>query len=372
MVAKQKASGGSSQPNNKGSKKPTSRRQRKTNNQSRARVSPRGGVRIPALVGSLSNPWQYAPAHIPDQQTSNSGLVTSSLYLAQSFPDSTTGSSSSVHNFGFILPPYPWYTYFSGTNGVPNLTDLNPTGTLYNNPSGTYAALPSAVPNIASILGQTTTLVQRSKIRCVGMSISAVYEGTELQRSGKYFAGLIPVTGTGTIVGGTGTVISLLGAAAGINGTDSSPAFQNIRNQCDRFTEQRIGDGPFVCRWLPSSVPTYQEAESNAPEVYQTSAGVGAGTASAWFQPPGAAGSQAGQNALFFAIVGDQTAAAGANSNPYTINIRWLWEVIPDQAVSVAYPIEPSPADAKLMDSCINMMSKLTVGMVQGNGKASV
>lgn len=340
-----------------GSRKNPSRSQKKRNN-----------ILLPAFLGSVSNPWKFSPGHVPDQSTAASGCVTSTLYLNQSFSDST--ATATTHHFGFMLPPFPYFSYFASTGGVANLSDLTANGTQWLGLSGTPTSSPPAVPNLASITGQSLDFVQRSRMRSTGISVSVVYEGTELQRSGKYFAGLIPMSGVGTIVGTTGTQISLLGAAGGTTTTDSSPAFGNIRNQCVKSTEQRIGDGPFICRWLPSGSPSYQLAASGTPEAFTTTAGVPP-TASCWNVAKGGPGVEGGQNALIFCVIGDQTSAASATSNPYTINIRWTWEVIPDNPQSVPYPLTPSPCDGKSLDACLNAFQGLTVGIMQGNGTPS-
>jgi hypothetical protein len=355
---------------NTGSTKPVSRSMRKQNNSNNVN-SKKGAVAIPAFLSSVANPWRYPSAHVPDQATSNSGLCTSTAFYETSFSNANA-TTSTTHCFGFCLPPYPYYTQFSQTTAA-NITDVDTAGTNYWLPaSNSVQASPLLVPNGAAVLGTTTPEYQRSKIRCTGISLSVTYEGTELQRAGKYIAALVPATGAGTTHITTGTVISLLGACIGQNVNDYAPAIVNVKNQASAYTECRISDTPFVCRWLPNGSPSYQLAAGPTPENYTVGAGAPALSPTVWNSPAGAAGLQAGQNVLVFLVVGDTTPTAVVNSNPYNISIKWNWEVIPDSTTSVAYTLRESPSSGMLLDKCLNAMQGMTVGIIPGNGSARV
>jgi hypothetical protein len=342
----------------------------KNTNKTKSNKKINKGPYYPAWCLSVADPWNAGPAHIPDSATTSSGLCHSTIFFRGGATQFSTTSTS--HSFGFFLPPIPYFTFLSSYNTSSDVTDIANAGTAYWNWStGASISAPFAVPNINSILGTTNPGTMRSRIRCVGLSIQAIYEGTELQRAGKFIAALVPVTGQGQCIGTTGTVLS--GIAAALGGTAGAVDFsiETIKQNAVKYTEQRITSAPFVARWLPAGAPTYQ-ALASTPELYTTTAGVQpiVGAETFWSQPNGGPGLQAGQNALIFMVAGDTTSSTSLISNPYTFNIRWNWEVIPDEQYTVAYNLGKSVSNSVLLDSCLNSFQNLTVGIMAGNGSA--
>jgi len=325
---------------------------------------------IPAWLSSIATPWAKIPAHIPDECVTRSGLATSHI---QYVGTPTTLGTQLTHGFGFVLPAWPYFNYIQdntvdGNAGNKGYSDLNPAGTAFATPfTAASQPQPSVIPNFAAVMGTTDVLLTRSKIRCVGISITIVYEGTEFQRSGKITAGLIPMNGVGAVVPTTGTFISMNSAAIG------SPAFQpvDIRTQAVKYYEQRVSNQPFTARWIPQGAPSYQliRGFANNDSTYA----IGAGTVpvtSPWAVAPNQFGVQAGQCALVVLVDGDATAGLSPTGNLFTVNIDWNWEVIPDVRESVAYCLSDSPSHAGVMDHCLNAFQRLTLSPTPGNGTA--
>jgi hypothetical protein len=146
--------------------------------------------------------------------------------------------------------------------------------------------------------------------------------------------------------------------------------FDNLKRQAVKSFETRVSDKPFVVRWVPSKTPTYQAY----PPLTDVSPVAGVDvtpTLSPFFQPPGNPGVQSGQNVLIVAVEGDVVATPSTVGNPYTIDITWLWEVIPDDYDGVAYDCQPSTMSSMLLDKCINGFSAMTVSPSPGNGTAA-
>lgn len=346
-------------------RKPRSKRMNR-NNQKNGQST---GFYLPTWVKSIAMPFTSPGSHIPDNATDNSGLC-SSFATYTGAASTSTGASGTTHSFGFLLPPFPYYTMFSdAANGT--CTDLNTGGTQYLTPfAGSAQNTPIAVPNIDAILGTTAAGVQRSRIRCVGIGVTVDYEGTELQRSGKYIAAIVPISGMGTAVATTGTKLGLVGAC--LSGSTAVTDFNAtaLKQQAIAYTEQRVGNTPFSARWIPNGVPSYQ-LSAGTPEYYTTTGGAAPTVPySIWQSAKGGPGVESGQHCLVVGVFGDITGSSSASSNPYTVNIKWHWEVIPDTYSSVAYELQPSVSNNMILDKCINLFSKLTVCPDPGNGSS--
>lgn len=332
---------------------------------------------VPAWGMCLARPWKFMPAHIPDNNTTLSGLCTS-RQIIRGTVQNQDGAPSTTHSFGLVLPPYPYYTQFTsvGTAGATfgQICDLTPNGSAYTTFSGN-TTFPTAIPNSVAVLGTTSTLSEKSRIRCVGLSVKVIYEGTDLQRSGKFIAALAPATGLGSVTG-TGNRISALSAVLGTGANtvyfDPSVIFNNVAP--DSYYETRVSNEPFTARWLPAGTPTYQLATSLPDPNFYTSTTAGIDPPSTaityWNAPAGGTGLQGGQNVLIVGVVGDTTGTSTVSSNPYTFEVIWHWEVIPDQPQSVAYPLSKSDANSVLLDKCLNGMQQLSVVDMSKNGTA--
>lgn len=321
-------------------------------------------------VRSVASPWGSFPAHIPDANTTRAGLCTSHVqYMGQ-----PTSASQSTRGFGFCLPAFPVFTYIVDQTQdatVPGYGDVITGGTLYATPFSTAGqTTPLQVPNLASLIGTTTQNTERTRIRCCGMSLTCTYEGSELNRAGKYIAALVPVTGVGSIYPATGTRVGPLSAA--LSTGDGLPNIQlvDIRKQAVKYVEERVSDRTFTCRWIPQGAPTYQLVRTPVAADNTNGAGV-TPTSSTWAVAPGQFGVQSGQNVLIFMMDGDNTGAANTVGNLYTVNINWSWEVIPDDHDSVSYPLEESPSNQAVLDSCLNAFQRMTVSPTPGNGQAA-
>ncbi len=353
-------------------KQPMPKQARKSQKPKTASNNNKGGTVIPAYLRSVADPWSSYPAHIPDEQTMRSALLRSHVRYSQ---PPVTVSATTTRTFGFIFPAYPYYTYFSDDMGSGSCSDVNLSGTAgtqYITPFATTGVnVPPVVSNLSSIMGSQYPGDQRIKIRCVGIGVSMTYNGTELQRAGKFIAAVIPVTGLGSVAPTTGTAILLAGAAMATTVNDIFINTSDIRKQAIKYSEARISDKPFNARWIPNCSPTYHYVNP-AVSNWSSTAGIDpSGPNSIWSASEGQTGSQSGQNALIVVVEGDTIAAASTVGNPYTFDITHLWEAIPDDYDSVAYDCSPSPASSLLLDKCTNAFSRMTVANVPGNGMSA-
>jgi len=329
---------------------------------SKTKASPKA---IPAFVRSIAAPWASSPAHVPDTQTDRSGLCRSHVRFEGS---ALTVGSFYTRSFGFFFPPYPFYSY-CGDEGNGALTDLQYDGTGIRTAFSLTGAGPPAVPNLASLFGAVNAADQRAKIRCVGISVDVSYNGTELQRAGKFIAATVPITGIGSVVATTGTYVSPASSALGINANDVTFSTTALRQQANKYTEQRVSDKGFSARWIPNQTPSYQLFQNTTDSTATPTTGVDPKT-SMWNQPAGGPGVQTGQTGLFVLVEGDATGFAATNGNIYTFDVTWLWEIIPDDYDSVAYECTRSAASSIVLDKCINTFSNMTVCPEPGNGSA--
>lgn len=308
--------------------------------------------------GALRDPFRSHPVHIPDDQTMDSGLVTSRM-LYQLNPFSLSGTSS-LHTGGFMLMPHPtWcvYSLYETSAGSQTLTDLNAAGTNYNGTSG-------AVPNAAGIFPAG----QAGRVRLVASGIRVTYEGSELNRSGRYFAGLCPISHSASSVAGTGTNLSALST---ICGGPTSP-INNMKQCMTNLISARVADGTFEVHWKPNGVPTYQgvAAVAGAWLPYTTTSGA-VQNSSVFNGPYGSNCNQAGQNALVFWVENDFVTAAAAFGNTYTVEIIWHWEAIPSSPWSVPYSLTPSMNNVQQLQQALNS-NRLQLGVIHDAPEMSV
>jgi len=310
---------------------------------------------------SVLSPFAGPPAHIPDDKTTPSGIVVSRYQFTSGF--NALGGTSASHNFGLVLPPYPYYAVLNETsagNGI--LTDVTGVSGQWVSPNS-YTTNPASVPNFAALMGQDT---QVAKLRCVGLGVRVIYEGTELNRSGKVIAGLGPVESLARTQSTALTQLSMLSTVTGA----CSNTLATIRSNLQRVTEARIGNAPFEARWLPSGIPTYQMAAATwQPTPMGQVGGVvsSASTtpiASMFNNVPGSCGVQSGQNALVILIEGDTTSSAQVVSNAYSFEIIWRWEVVPAQDSLVSYDLTASPSNPIKLSEAINVMATCPVGKI--------
>lgn len=302
----------------------------------------------PQWSAVLRSPFTTTSCHIPDDQTMDAGVV-SSKYFINFSPNTINGSSSSTHNSGLVLLPHPTfalYTLYETAAGSGILSDLNASGTAYNGTSG-------GVPNLAAISPNG------ARIRCSGMGVRVTYEGTELNRSGRYFAGLCPIQGAAQTTTTTGTVLSPLSTIC----QSYNSSLQNMKQCMVNMSSARVADGTFEYNWFPNGVPTFQATSSSGAgyNPYSTPAGVSPVINSAFNSPYGTAGVQSGQNALVFFVENDTTSVLQSYGNTFSVEMIWHWEVIPVSPYSVAFDLTPSKSNYSALQAALNS-SRLRLG----------
>jgi hypothetical protein len=317
-------------------------------NKSRGERGKRGSVARAACPWALSvmRPFSNSGAHIPDTQTAAAGLPTSWVDNRVTFTNNA-GTTGTSHSGGYVFLPYPYYSSLTETTpGSLQLTDISSSGTANNW---------STVPNISALAPTGTNL----RIRCTAIGVRFSYEGTELQRSGKFGAALIPANFAGATVASTGTQVSMMSVLT----NSISPTISTIIESSTKHFEARVDDGTFEVVWQPNGVPSYQiYPNSQAGSI--TAGGTPVLNSTAWQAVPGGGGSQSGQNALVVWVEGDITGAAATASNPYRVEARWHWEAIPNPTNNVSYEMTTSPSDSHALDACINSFSTLSMGRI--------
>lgn len=300
-----------------------------------------------SYASTIINPFANISAHIPDDKTTLSGLITSTAHLRLSFPI-LNASTSSEHKFGIVMMPYPgcaWSKLVALSNSTDEFSDTGLTGT-----SVEY----SKVPNWQSIYGATD---QSAKVRCVSMGIRIIYEGTELNRSGRIFAGQGVNADVPRSLGVTGTQISPVSC---ITGT-VKPTLTELRSCLTNVTESRVSDGVFAAHWLPAGTPSYQLFGQTTNGSTATVSG--AAQRDTIFQcAAGDAGCESGQNFLVLVVENDTTAASINVSNTYAFELVWNWEVVPDDTNTVAYNLSPSRMDMASLQSALNLVQTAPTG----------
>lgn len=290
---------------------------------------------------TLHEPFTSPPVSIPDDRTTQSGKVTSRLTGFLTLPSNS--GTWVTHNGGATIFPDPYASmavWVEGTPGNGVFTDLNF--------DGSGAAQLLSCPNVSSFIPNT------GRVRCTGIGVRIVYEGTELTRSGKIYAGMGAITAQAKS-GVAALTPYALSPSSTIFGNASWSA-ATVKQRLEMTATQRIRDGVFEAHWVPSGVPNYQDCQGIANGV-TFAAGPNTSAAVSYYNAPsGGFGIESGQNALVIMIEGDTTVASGANGNTYSYDVIWHWEVIPSSPYSVPYPLTPSQSDPMRLARDLNSL----------------
>lgn len=301
-------------------------------------------------AGALFRPFEGGAFKWPDDRTSYSGVVTSKQILTVN-PAMFNGGPTTTHNWGVLIYPsmdVPAFQLYHDASGT--LQDVNVTGTGYN--QAFFPANRSAVRASPGLL------------RCTGIGARIVYEGTELQRAGRYIAGTMRASSTPVVVPGTGTRLSPLSSLVSTGNWFSQPG--DLEQEMLYVTSGRVSDGVFDCVWRPSKVPQYMSlpVQEPFPTNFTTAAGVspGIGESTMLSSPIGLAGMEAEQAALVLLIEGDQTPVASATGNTYKLEIVWHWEHVPQNPLKTVITLTPSPYDPQALAAILNRLHTMPTG----------
>lgn len=316
---------------------------------------------------TIVNPFTHPSCHIPDDRTSVSGTVSARETFA--FVPTALSGTSNTHAGGFYFFPV-LNGYRSEFNEITaaggNFSSLNGV----NGQSGVVTHQ-NNVPNSASLNPDGCTA------RLVSLGVRVTYEGTELNRSGKIFAGTVGINSAAiaapAISGGAYTIDPLTVLTGRF-----APNSSVIKSVFNNTVTSRVSDSALEVNWIPNGCPSYQTAPNTLSGLEPTSSLVASSIlpSSAWNTSQGAAGAQAGQNVLLFLIEGDTTATATATGNTYSIEVISHWEVIPLNPLTVAYDLTQSLHDTLAIQSALNHMGVMArykrLGLTgnQGNSKS--
>lgn len=299
---------------------------------------------MPCWLASLSDPFDRPACHIPDDNTSECGAVKGHVRIEYNFPAAT--GASTTHSGGLILFPN------SEVGAIALREDVAGSGLLWAVRDGSNATTNWQVQNLVSY-GVTSC---QSRVTAMGLRIT--YTGTELNRAGKYYAGLLPITQFAT--GNVANVADPLSVAgvpvqAGAAGYSRCYTISNIKNRLIHLSEGRITDGTFHSVWRPAQDPVYVQNSLNPSTVMTLASGTTG--PSMYATNGGLRGAQTGQYALVLLAVGDSISSDAIQGNTYSIQMTQHSEVIPDNVTGVTYAVEPSPYDVSAMMSTINAMA---------------
>lgn len=291
-------------------------------------------------VKSLIDPFTPVDAHIPDTQTTQSAILRGTNSAVYTFPASATAGTS--HSFGLILTPY--------VNLVALVETDSGNGILHDLQTGAY--INQIQPQ--NLAGFGTNV----KLRVVSAAVRLLYEGTELNRSARVVAGLIPSTFAPISTNTTPNTISTLSTITGA----LTSTISNLRESMVKWEETRFpGSGVIEAVWSPNGVPSYQGYSQTTASNLPTTSTSTPIIESFFYASPGQNGCQIGQNNLVILVEGDTTAASQLACNNYDVEVCWNYEVIPVPAEGVAYSLSPSPSNASQVDSALNFAQSMPI-----------
>lgn len=305
----------------------------------------------------LANPFSEKLAHIPDPSTADSGLAKSRKNFVLTCVG-TDNPSSTTHTFGILVTPDPnvCYVQLQEITSAGNMSDLNITGTNFISSS--------AVPNASALVGGVSGM-----IRCTAIGVTIEYDGTELQRAGRYVVGMLnnqEQTGTTVVTGTYGSLLSACSDTA--TATIASGVIED--SLIKKYVGRIGGSGKLNARWVPLRAPAYMihaynsnnGAVPGAFPTYSTSGGAAIPIGDSYYtQAPNSVGIQNGVGVLCILIDGDAIPTAGHNSNKYNVSIEWSWEIVPANLQATTYSMEPSVVNFTEYATCLNKMSLMTV-----------
>jgi len=307
--------------------------------------SPR--LNIPPFLQCLINPFNSTACHIPDPDVAPSGLVTSRL-LITGYP-AAIGGTSVVHATALIMYPYPRNCIdfaaetSAGTGNLSGVTLAGMANVQLNN-----------APNIGAFQAASC------RVRCTGMGVRVVYQGTELSRAARIFGGNLPATHAPFSVAVSGTVLDPFTTV-----TDNV-IFTNgqLRSymSADLFETRMPGEGSVEFIWKPACTPVYQTYMNDVLPSITANGSNPVTTPNSYYAPFGQNGHQMGQSVLVVGIDGDVVGSSQAGGNTYSFECIWHWEIVPDNDTAVAYDLSPSHASAAELDLCMNALSSIAPG----------
>lgn len=297
----------------------------------------------------LENPTLDRSVGIPDDRTLLSGKLKAKTVFSF-IPAAATGAGSNTHSSVLLLRPHPaWHLVRALETGTStgNYTDL----------SGDGAIIPSyaSLPNMASLYPTGGSAM----VRMVAAQVRVQYQGTELNRAGRYYAGLASVNRPAKNNANAPNALSPLSAVFP-SSTSAQVGGDTIKQSLQCLTTERVSDQDFVINWKPAGVPAYNRV-SNVdflPWQYTTA---GALYESSFACNAGGSGTAYGDSVLVLMIENDYVPTAATAGNLYNITVDSHWEVVPDQQYGVVYPLTPSPYDPAALQRALNSIDQTPV-----------
>lgn len=337
----------------------------------------RRGGNVTAWTRSVVNPFESAPARVPDADTRPSGLVTS-RYHTRYQPRNYDGSGSTTFAGGFLMRPYPsnWLLPLGTLGGdvYPNYYTLN-----VNLNSGMEWV---SAPNITSLIGNygssSTPTAPMCLVRCVGMGIRITYEGTELQRAGSF-------VGVEVLNNNTATTFSTADSGGVNYHYDPLSVYQTLStsvqantpsewmNFATRSVRKRIDDNVFEMIWVPNGAPSYQQLNLSPPTSYYKTSTVGQlNPETLYGSPKGMIGLDYGEGGILAMIEGDTIASTDTTGNYYSVDAVAHWEVIPHDVYSITYQVSQSPYVNAELEKALNTFANLRVANARASANSNV
>jgi hypothetical protein len=296
----------------------------------------------------LENPYQNVGCGVPDDRTLLSGKI-KTRNLNYFSPTALSGATSNLHSGAMFIRPYPNPLYLTASQtatGATTVTDLNAAGSSTNN---TFQA--NGLTGFYSTNGS-------SMVRLVAAAVTVTYEGTEVNRAGRYYAGLLPISHQGFAP--TGGAISPLSTLVPVD-ANAAVDLSIIKAALQCATTSRVSDADFKVVWKPGGTPSYQRIGIPSNNLPVTVAGGGTLYESFFAANAGAQGNAYGDMVLVIIVENDYVGSPSGSGNLYGVNIDAHWELVPDEQFGVVYPLTPSPFNPPALAQALNSIERSTV-----------
>lgn len=302
----------------------------------------------------LDNPFGDRVCGIPDDRTLLSGKFKSRTQQTY-VPTQNAGASSNTHSGGIMIRPYPWVHYgqlFETGSQTYVYTDLTAGG-------GAVAGTATAA-NATSFYPTSATGTGSCLVRMVACGVKVTYLGTELNRSGRFYSGLLPISNPAQ----TNTTASALSPLSTLISVNSQAQIDSptLREAMQAVSEERVSDGETLVLWKPSGVPPYQRFAPIPALLPSALTGGGTLYESIYACNPGGGGNAYGDMVLVILIENDYVSSPAQTGNQYTVTVDAVWEVVPQQQFGVIYPLTPSPFNPSQLATALNTIDTTTVG----------
>lgn len=313
-----------------------------------------------AIQRTIDDPFRSSGGKWPDERTAQSASFVSTLRttIAPAMLGGLTGTNKSFAVIVPAVPNVPVFVAAQASASGDTIQDISLNGT-----SAVQTLTPTNVNAINAV---------PAAIRCCGIGARLYSLAPNLQRGGRYFAGLGAADQSPITVPSTGTQLSPLSTFT--QGNTFYVSCGDLVDTLKQTTSEVVGDQVFEAHWKPAMVPEYSivgpTANSSTTITANPTGTTGAYTALNAL--PLSVGHPQGQNYLVLGVHGDVTSSATATTNPYDLDIVWHWEYVPVTPRAQLLELTPSPCDSFALDRVLTRLQLTPVGVTRVAAVSSV